>query len=64
MLLRRGKQETSNRPPMYAKNACPEERADNVVDLFQQLALMFDTTGDQVYLDGGRRGWKASTREL
>lgn len=49
---------------MYAKNACPEERADNVVDLFQQLALMFDTTGDQVYLDGGRRGWKASTREL
>lgn len=52
MLLQRGKPETSNRSPMYAKNACPEDSADNVVDLFKQLALMFDTTGDQVYLDG------------
>ncbi|KAI5836760.1 hypothetical protein DFP73DRAFT_636698 [Morchella snyderi] len=55
MLLQRGKPETSNRSPMYAKNACLEESADNVVDLFKQLALMFDTTGDQVYLDGALR---------
>jgi hypothetical protein len=52
MLLQRSKPETSNRSPMYAGNTCPEGGADNVVDLFQQRALMFDTTGGQVYLDG------------
>ncbi|KAI5837883.1 hypothetical protein DFP73DRAFT_600596 [Morchella snyderi] len=45
--------ETSNPSPMSANNTRPEERADNVVDLFRQLALMFDMRRDQVYLDGG-----------